>query len=66
MKPRKNDAGKTFDFLEAHSVISCLNEAFGRAWSFRVVQLQMVEEAIIAEEDGIRLRNPMEGFDQGR
>jgi hypothetical protein len=31
VKPRNNDAGKTFDFLEAHSVISRLNEAFGRA-----------------------------------
>ncbi len=66
VKPRKDDAGKTVDFLEAHSVISRLNEAFGSAWSFRVVQLQMVEEAIIAEEDGFRLRNAMEGFDQGR
>ena len=56
VKPRKDDAGKTVDFLEAHSVISRLNEAFGSAWSFRVVQLQMVEEAIIAEEDGFLLR----------
>jgi len=42
-------------------VITRLNEAFEGAWSFRVVQQQMVEEEIIAEEDGIRLRNALEG-----
>ena len=61
VKRRKNDAGKTFDYVEAHSVITRLNEAFEGAWSFRVVQQQMVEEEIIAGEDGIRLGNALEG-----
>jgi hypothetical protein len=47
VKQRKNEAGKTFDYVEAHSVISRLNEAFQGAWSFRVVQHQMVEHEVI-------------------
>lgn len=57
VKQRKNEAGKTFDYVEAHSVIARLNEAFQGAWSFRILQYQTVEDEVIVlgelEADGL-------------
>lgn len=47
VKQRRNEAGRTFDYVEAHAVITRLNEAFEGAWSFRVVQHQMIEDEVI-------------------
>ena len=47
VKQRKNDAGRTFDYVEAHSVIARLNEAFEGSWSFRIAEHQVVEDEVI-------------------
>lgn len=47
VKQRKSDTGKTFDYVEAHSVIARLNEAFQGGWNFRILQHQIVEGEVI-------------------
>ncbi|MBI4553242.1 MAG: hypothetical protein HY710_13350 [Candidatus Latescibacteria bacterium] len=47
VKQRTTQDGRTFDYVEAHSVITRLNEAFQGAWSFRVVQYQMIDNEVI-------------------
>ena len=47
IKQRKTEEGRTFDYVEAHSVITRLNEAFEGAWSFRVLQSQVVDHEVI-------------------
>jgi hypothetical protein len=47
VKQRRNDTGRTFDYVEAHSIIARLNEGFEGVWSFRVVQQQVLEDEVI-------------------
>lgn len=48
IKQRKGRGGSKFDYIEAHSVIDRLNEAFGIDWSFEVVSHeQMASELVV-------------------
>ena len=46
IKQRKGPGGKMLDYLEAHSVIARLNEAFEGQWTFRVLDRIVTEEEI--------------------
>ena len=47
IKQRDGRKGKRFDYVETHSVIARLNEAFDGQWSFKVLD-RIIEEGEIA------------------
>jgi len=47
IKQREGRGGKMLDYLETHSVISRLNEAFAGAWSFEVISHEVTEGEVI-------------------
>ena len=46
IKQRDGRKGKRFDYVETHSVIARLNEAFDGQWSFRVLDRVVTDEEI--------------------
>ena len=46
IKQRDGRKGKRFDYVETHSVIARLNEAFEGTWSFRVLDRIVTDEEI--------------------
>lgn len=47
VKKRKGLWGKTLDYIEGHSVIARLNEAFESDWSFTVVEHHILDEEVV-------------------
>ena len=48
IRQREGRGGKMLDYLETHSVITRLNEAFAGAWSFEVLSHELLEgEAVV-------------------
>lgn len=47
IKKRKGLWGKILDYIEGHSVIARLNEAFESEWSFNVVEHHILDEEVI-------------------
>lgn len=47
VKQRTTADGRTFDYVEAHSVMTRLNEAFQGAWSFRVLQHHLLDTEVV-------------------
>ncbi len=43
IKQRATTYGKTLDYIEGHTVIALLNEAFDYAWSFEIVSSEVVQ-----------------------
>ena len=48
IKSRKGLWGKTLDYIEGHSVIQRLNEAFESDWSFEITEHNVYEEEVVA------------------
>ncbi len=48
IKSRKGLWGKTLDYIEGHSVIQRLNEAFESDWSFEITEHSVYEEEVVA------------------
>ena len=49
IRQREGRGGKMLDYLETHSVITRLNEAFSGAWSFEAVEYKTMEGEIIVK-----------------
>jgi hypothetical protein len=49
IRQREGRGGKMLDYVEAHSVISRLNEAFNGAWSFEAVEYKTLEGEIVVK-----------------
>lgn len=47
IKQRKTSLGYTLDYLETHTVIHRLNEVFGGAWSFRILDHKLLEDDVV-------------------
>lgn len=47
IKQRKTSLGYTVDYLETHTIIARLNEAFIGEWSFRVIEHQLLEDVVV-------------------
>ena len=47
IRQREGRGGKMLDYLETHSVITRLNEAFGGAWSFEVVSHEVTDNEVL-------------------
>ena len=47
IRQREGRGGKMLDYLETHSVISRLNEAFNGAWSFEVISHDIMEAEVL-------------------
>ena len=47
IKQREGRKGKMLDYLECHTIITRLNEAFNGAWSFEVVDYKSMEGEVI-------------------
>jgi hypothetical protein len=47
IKTRPGNFGQTLSYVEAHEYIRRLNEAFGVAWSFDVVQHEVMENEVL-------------------
>ena len=48
IKSRPGSFGQTLNYVEAHEYITRLNEAFGCAWSFHIVQHEVGDQEVIA------------------
>ena len=44
IKQREGSFGKTLDYIEGHSVIRRLNDAFSGEWSFEIARFDMLED----------------------
>ena len=44
IKQREGNFGKTLDYIEGHSVIQRLNDAFDAQWSFEIARFDMLED----------------------
>ena len=44
IKTREGSFGKTLEYVEAHSVIQRLNDAFDGEWSFQIVEQKVLEQ----------------------
>ncbi len=49
IRQREGRGGKLLDYVEAHSVITRLNEAFNGAWSFEAVEYKTLEGEIVVK-----------------
>ncbi len=47
VKHRKGNFGNTLAYVEAHTVIQRLNDAFDAAWSFEVVSHQVLQDEVL-------------------
>jgi len=47
IKQRRGSFGKTLDYIEGHSVIHRLNEAFEGCWSFEIISHDMLEDEVM-------------------
>jgi len=47
IKSRKGLLGKTLDYIEGHSVIQRLNEAFESDWSFSLTEYRIMDDEVI-------------------
>ena len=43
IKQREGNFGRTLDYIEGHSVIQRLNDAFEAAWSFEILEHKILE-----------------------
>lgn len=44
IKQRQGNFGQTLEYIEAHAVIQRLNDAFDNAWSFEILEHQLLKE----------------------
>ncbi len=49
IKQRSGNFGKTLDYIEGHSVIQRLNEAFDGSWSFEIISHDILEEEVMVQ-----------------
>lgn len=49
IKQRSGKQGKTLDYIEGHSIIQRLNDAFDGNWSFEIVSHEILEEEVIVK-----------------
>lgn len=49
IKQRSGNFGKTLDYIEGHSIIQRLNDAFDGNWSFEIVSHEILEEEVIVK-----------------
>ena len=47
VKQRKGLWGKTLDYIEGHSVIARLNDAFDSDWSFSVIEHRILDDEVV-------------------
>ena len=47
IKTRRGRGGQQLSYVEGHTVIGRLNEAFAHAWSFEVVSSQVLDEEVV-------------------
>lgn len=47
IKKRKTSLGVTLDYIETHTVIARLNEAFTGQWSFRIVEHKFLDDDVV-------------------
>ena len=44
IKQREGNFGRTLDYVEGHSIIQRLNDAFDAAWSFTILKHEILTE----------------------
>ncbi len=49
VKQRSGSFGKTLDYIEGHSVIKRLNDAFDGCWSFEILSHEILEDEVIVK-----------------
>ncbi len=49
IKQRHGNFGKTLDYIEGHSVIQRLNEAFDGFWSFEIISHDILKDEVIVQ-----------------
>ena len=49
IKQRSGNFGQTLDYIEGHSVIHRLNEAFDGGWSFEIISHDILEEEVVVQ-----------------
>lgn len=49
IKQRNGNFGKTLDYLEGHTVIKRLNEAFEGCWSFEIISHDILEDEVMVQ-----------------
>ena len=49
IKQRSGNFGKTLDYIEGHSVIQRLNEAFDGCWSFEIISHDILEDEVMVQ-----------------
>ncbi|MBV5340620.1 MAG: hypothetical protein J0665_13870, partial [Deltaproteobacteria bacterium] len=49
IKQRSGNFGKTLDYIEGHSVIQRLNEAFDGFWSFEIISHEILKDEVIVQ-----------------
>ena len=49
IKQRSGNFGKTLDYIEGHSVIQRLNDAFDGCWSFEIVSHEILAEEVLVK-----------------
>lgn len=49
IKQRTGNFGKTLDYIEGHSVIQRLNEAFDGCWSFEIISHDILEDEVMVQ-----------------
>ncbi len=49
VKQRAGSFGKTLDYIEGHSVIKRLNDAFDGCWSFEILSHEILEDEVIVK-----------------
>ena len=47
IKQREGDSGRAIDYIEGHSVIQRLNDAFESAWSFEIISHEIHQEEVV-------------------
>ncbi len=47
VKTRPGSFGQTLSYVEAHQYVTRLNEAFGVAWSFQIIQHEILEHEVV-------------------
>ena len=49
IKQRSGNFGQTLDYIEGHSIIQRLNEAFDGCWSFEIISHEILEDEVIVQ-----------------
>ena len=47
VKTRPGSFGQTLSYVEAHQYVTRLNEAFGVAWSFQIIQHEVLDQEVL-------------------